>query len=97
MRQMYLFVFFYHVNGVISCVINILYFLLECLPFCVVIFFPYSTRIINAPIVLILQIEKQKRKEVSSLPCGKSTKRARKWTRTPVEWELLPLAEFTSK
>ena len=95
---MHLFVFFSsHFNGIIY-VINILYFLLYFLKFCINSHsFQNSTRIINALIILILQTGKQKDKEASSLPCGKFIERSRKQAKRTVDRKVLLLAEFTSK
>lgn len=60
-------------------------------------YFQYSTRIIKALIILILQIGKWSHEEVNSLPCGKFTTESRKWTRRTVERQLLSLTEFISK
>ena len=98
MKWMHLFVFFSsHFNGIIY-VINILYFLLYFLKFCINSHsFQNSTRIINALIILILQTGKQKDKEASSLPCGKFIERSRKQAKRTVDRKVLLLAEFTSK
>ena len=98
MKWMHLFVSFSsHFNGIIYA-INILYFLLYFLKFCINSHSSQnSTRIIKALIILILQTGKQKDKEASSSPCRKFIEGSRKQARRTVDREVLPLAEVTSK